>query len=164
MAWTPPRTWSADELIDETILNTHVRDNLAWLKDPPTGIATLSTAITTTSTSWTNVTGLSVTLTTYGGTIMVGWIAVTNMSTGTATHFNVAVDGVDQASSTDGYTYSINSPINTVSPVILLEGIAAGTHTFQLRWKNNSGATTTLYAESSISSLKMRPTFWVRES
>jgi len=163
MVWTTPQTWTA-ALVTVAEFNTHIRDNLLWLKDPPTGIATLSTAITTTSTSWTNVTGLSVTLTTSGGTIMVGFTAVTSMSTGTATHFNIAVDGVDQASSTDGYTYSVSSPVNTVSPVILLEGIAAGTHTFQLRWKNNSGATTTLYAESSGAAVKMLPMFWVRES
>jgi hypothetical protein len=28
MAWTTPRTWVHDELVDETIMNTHVRDNL----------------------------------------------------------------------------------------------------------------------------------------
>lgn len=164
MAWVLPATRATDYLVTAATWNEDVVGNLLWLKDPPTGIATLSTAITTTSTSWTNVTGLSVTLTTSGGTIMVGFTAVTSMSTGTTTHFNIAVDGVDQASSTDGYTYSINSPVNTVSPVILLEGIAAGTHTFQLRWKNNSGATTTLYAESSVASVKMLPMFWVRES
>jgi len=33
MAWTTPRTWVDEELIDATILNTHIRDNLNYLKD-----------------------------------------------------------------------------------------------------------------------------------
>lgn len=28
MAWTLPRTWVSGELVDDTIMNTHVRDNL----------------------------------------------------------------------------------------------------------------------------------------
>lgn len=32
MAWTNPRDWTDEELIDETIMNAHVRDNLKYLK------------------------------------------------------------------------------------------------------------------------------------
>ena len=31
MAWTTPRTWVAGETVTDTIMNTHVRDNLAYL-------------------------------------------------------------------------------------------------------------------------------------
>lgn len=31
MAYTTPRTWVTDETITATLLNTHVRDNVAWL-------------------------------------------------------------------------------------------------------------------------------------
>lgn len=33
MAWTTPRTWTTGELVTAAILNTHVRDNLAYLYD-----------------------------------------------------------------------------------------------------------------------------------
>jgi hypothetical protein len=36
MAWTAPRTWVNTELVYDTIMNTHVRDNLAYLKASPT--------------------------------------------------------------------------------------------------------------------------------
>ena len=39
MAWTTPRTWVAGETVTDTIMNTHVRDNLAYLG---TGIIRLS--------------------------------------------------------------------------------------------------------------------------
>ena len=31
MSWSVPRTWVDDEVVTESLLNTHVRDNLAWL-------------------------------------------------------------------------------------------------------------------------------------
>ena len=33
MAWTTPRTWVDEELIDATIMNTHIRDNLLFLEE-----------------------------------------------------------------------------------------------------------------------------------
>lgn len=32
MAWTTPRTWVTSELVTASIMNTHVRDNLSFLK------------------------------------------------------------------------------------------------------------------------------------
>ena len=32
MAWTTPRTWVAAEVVTASVMNTHVRDNLAYLK------------------------------------------------------------------------------------------------------------------------------------
>ena len=32
-AWTAPRTWATGEVVTETMLNTHVRDNLLHLKE-----------------------------------------------------------------------------------------------------------------------------------
>lgn len=52
-AWTTPRTWATGEVVTETMLNTHVRDNLLHLKEhvtatsnvhgAPTGAYVLST-------------------------------------------------------------------------------------------------------------------------
>ncbi len=32
MAWTAPRTWVTGEIVTESMLNTHIRDNLEFLK------------------------------------------------------------------------------------------------------------------------------------
>jgi hypothetical protein len=45
MAWTTPRTWVAGEVVTDTIMNAHVRDNLAFLKAFTTNAQT-STAYT----------------------------------------------------------------------------------------------------------------------
>ena len=36
MTWTDPKTWTAAELLRAVDLNTYLRDNLAFLYDPPT--------------------------------------------------------------------------------------------------------------------------------
>lgn len=42
--WTAPRTWVLGELVSQTLLNTHLRDNLLFLKsDPLIGSATTPT-------------------------------------------------------------------------------------------------------------------------
>lgn len=41
--WTTPKDWVYDEDVDETDMNTHVRDNLMWLKSNPV-IAETSTS------------------------------------------------------------------------------------------------------------------------
>lgn len=44
MAWTSPRTWAVSEFVTAALLNTHVRDNLLFLKsDPLIGSATGTT-------------------------------------------------------------------------------------------------------------------------
>lgn len=46
MAWTSPRTWAVSEFVTAALLNTHVRDNLLFLKsDPLIGVATSTTTV-----------------------------------------------------------------------------------------------------------------------
>ena len=56
MAWTTPKTWALGELVDESDLNTHVRDNLLFLKSNPV----IASAASVGSTSTSNNTGVSV--------------------------------------------------------------------------------------------------------
>ena len=70
MAWTNPKTWSFGEVLTSTDMNTYVRDNTEFLFDRVVaGIGSnvvqtvLTTPHSTTSTSFTDVTNLSVTIT-----------------------------------------------------------------------------------------------------
>ena len=40
MAWTTPRTWVTSEVVTKALMDTHVRDNLQYLKDVITGTGT----------------------------------------------------------------------------------------------------------------------------
>lgn len=158
MAWTPPRTWSADELIDETILNTHVRDNLAWLKTPPNGRATLSSQVTTTSTSFTDITGLSVTMTTSGGNVLCFFTGALANSGSYYSLVTLNVDGT-VVGGTDGLVTVLAASSQNVSFAYVLTGLSAGTHIIKMQWKTaNAGGTVTLYANDSTSNLRLQPT------
>jgi hypothetical protein len=39
MAWTAPKTWSVSEVVTASMMNTHVRDNLKYLKGQAGGVA-----------------------------------------------------------------------------------------------------------------------------
>jgi hypothetical protein len=49
MAWTTPKTWSTNEVVTAANMNTHVRDNVAFLGAPPTCSAFNSVAQSLTS-------------------------------------------------------------------------------------------------------------------
>lgn len=54
MAWTTPRTWANNETVTDAILNTHVRDNLNAIVNPPyvhVRAASTSTTIGTAATA-----------------------------------------------------------------------------------------------------------------
>lgn len=46
MAWTAPRTWVTDELVTAAIMNTHVRDNLSFLKSVQDTLVTYRETVT----------------------------------------------------------------------------------------------------------------------
>ena len=61
MAWTSPRDWVADELVTETVLNVHLRDNLNFLKTSidDTGKIVALSATYLADLSGTNLTGVA---------------------------------------------------------------------------------------------------------
>src|SRR3990172_221146 len=50
MAWTAPRTWVTGEVVTAVLLNTHVRDNLIYLKGGA-GTTTFDDAVSITKTT-----------------------------------------------------------------------------------------------------------------
>jgi len=161
MPWTLPKTWAATEMITEALLNTHIRDNLNWLKAPPFAQVVLTAQITTTSTSWTDATGLSLNLTTTGGNLMVGFSGlVMSDASGRVVALTVDVDGVNQGA-TDGVLV-VEAAVQSTAFVMVLENIDAGAHTIKIRWKTSAG-TATMRAENSSAWNKVSPRFWVRE-
>lgn len=168
MAWTTPKTWSSEPLTSLD-LNTHVRDNQNHLKDrldaSASRVISGATLLTTTANSFVDVdaTKLSLTLTTHGGDVLLGFTGtVRNRYNSTVTSLNVAVDGVDYIADdgligvkiASGGDTSRNKP---VSFVMLITGLGAGSHSFKLRWKTSNGNT----AQMDI--VDLHPQFWAKE-
>lgn len=144
MAWTTPRTWVAGEVPTAAIMNAHVRDNLNALKDPPTDLdQNWNTTISTTSTSFVNITGADVTITTTGGRAMIGFQISQTSSGGTSSDFTcyeITIDGTAVSGHANGVliTYT-GAPISFTH---LTAALSAGAHTIRVQWRVNTAART----------------------
>lgn len=174
MAWTTPRTWVVNELVTDALLNTHVRDNLDILKNPPSAHyeANESADYTNNVTaSWSDVDATSgkfnLSITTGGGDVLVGFAGAFAGSASLRTLLNIQYDGTTRVAADDGIVaFHVDSAgsagIRAVSLVYLIPGLSAGPHSFKLQWKVTTG-TVTLYAGAGTASADLHPQFWVRE-
>lgn len=127
MAWTVPRTWSAGEIVGGADMNTHIRDNLNAVKDPPFYHSAVTSAWTWGGAGdWTGVTSLSATIATYGGDVMVGFQALVSNSNGV---IDLNVNTTAYAGTTRGLGRADSAGM--LQYVVWVTGLASGTHTFQ---------------------------------
>lgn len=166
--WTTPKTWSTGELVTASLMNSHVRDNMDFLKDPPTGLYNVNEAgdYTTTSTSFVDIdaTNLSLTITTAGGDVMIGFYGSFKESVANIIYLDVDMDG-SRLGGDDGIIglrVSTNVMQDTMSFVYLQQSLSAGSHTYKLQWKVK-GNTGTLHAGAGVANADVHPQFWVRE-
>lgn len=168
MAWTSPKTWSVGEVLTASDMNTYVRDNLNALKAPPSDNyeANEGANYTTSSATFADVDGtnLSLSITTTGGDIMIGFVGTLLHTAGNKIFFTVDIGGTDVAAD-DGIAGC--TPANVVSDtslsfVWLATSQAAGAKTIKLQWKTPA-ATATLYAGAGTSNGDVHPQFWCRE-
>lgn len=151
MAWTTPRTWTDGEIVTKAIMDTHVRDNLDYLKDRLDGAAKqyirTATNYTTTSTSYVEVDGtgnLTLTFTTDGSDVRVTFVGYGSTATAKWIGMGVDVDGTEyelvraDSETTDGYV--------NLSFSYVFTGLSAASHTFKLIWRAEDSNTATLYA------------------
>ncbi len=164
MAWTQPRTWNVGELVTADLLNTHLRDNLNALKDPPTGAVSASADYSTTSASFVYVDEptLAHTLVTGGGDVLVVFFGAVLHNSAAAAYvaLDVEVNGSRLGGATNGLLY-LRVPQNIILPVALTYlhmTLPAGTHTFKLMWRTTAATASLLHSSSDY-----RPQFWVRE-
>ena len=167
-AWTTPKTWTAEPLTS-TDMNTYIRDNQNDIRARQDNnddyIANEVSNYTTTSSSFVDVDGtnLNISLTTLGGDVLVGFAGSVQIPSGDFGHFNIAVDSADYFGD-DGVTgLTQGNATLDVSFVVLIEGLSAGVHTFELRWKIDGGGTATLWSGAGTTSLDFHPQFWVQE-
>lgn len=167
MAWTTPKTWAPGDPLVASELNTHIRDNLDALKNPPTTVFDpTSSNYTTTSSSFEDVHTTDwklLSLDTNGGPLLICLNSVVYLDTGGTgetvnAHFDVEVDGNRIGDGDDGITYGrVSLQARAVSFNYLLQGIAAGSHDFILQWKSVTEATHPLTLVGKTTQ------FWVRE-
>jgi hypothetical protein len=166
MAYTNPKTWASGVLLS-TDMNTYIRDNQTALKDPPFDhyesdeVSNYSTA----STTFVDVdaTDFSLSITTTGGDIFVGFTGMLVGVTSNKVFFELELDGV-AVGGDDGITgmqsaSTIAMPINFGYWII---APSAASHTVKLQWRV-TGSTTTIYAGAGTANGDVHPQFYIRE-
>jgi hypothetical protein len=147
--WTPPRTWNVGELVTAGLLNTHLRDNLEYLKaqiDLPLNFAAAASAslYTTTSTSFADVDGtnLKLTLTTSGGAVLLGFstLAKHNTAAGEA-RLDWQIDGARIGDTTYGVSLLQAPATNAYIPIshVHVVALSAAAHTIKLQFATSGG-------------------------
>jgi len=160
--WTGPKSWSTSELLTAALLNTHLRDNLDWLKTPSTsGKITFASDFTYAANVYTDITGVTSTFTSYGGgfDVYFRFTILVNTLNQSAT-FKLVVDGADEVilGSILMDTVSLRRPIQFHHHV---SALTAGLHTFKVQMiSTNSGVTWTIRGTTSGQG---DPLFYVRE-
>ena len=125
MGWTTPKTWATNELVTAAMLNTHLRDNLNFLFTPNFNEVAINN-FSTTSTSYVDITGASVNITTTGGNLFVSVVGELNANGRLA----VNIDGVDT---------EINSR-PAITGILRRFTVGAGAHTVKLRLKTTGAS------------------------
>lgn len=172
MAWTTPRTWVAGETVTAALFNTHIRDNLNALKSPPTDSQRLDEAnLTTTAVAFADIDAagdpdLSLSITTTGGDVLVGFYGNITNNVDQNTFFDITLDGTRQG--LDDGLVAILSPGSTapgrmVAFTYLIRSVSAAAHTINMQWKTSAGNTTTLYTGAGTANGDLHPQFWARE-
>jgi len=105
--------------------------------------------ITTTSTSYTDATSHTITITTSGGKVLLNFSATTSNDTLNQNNFfTFAVDAVDQDAAVIARADAhVATSKQVVSMVQLVTGLAAGSHTFKVRWKVSANTGSLTYSQ-----------------
>lgn len=150
--WTPPRTWTVGELVTAGLLNTHLRDNLEFVKaqiDLPLNFALASSAAayTTGSTSFADIdaAALKLTLTTSGGAVLLGFSShIKHSAAQGEMRLDWNIDGIRIGEASYGTCFLQAAAANAYLPVtqVLIRPLSAGTHTFKLQFATTSDTLT----------------------
>jgi hypothetical protein len=144
MTWTAPKTWTAEPLTSAD-LNAQVRDNLLYLKEPPTAsVAVAGVSVSGTSTAYVAISAsLKVSVTTTGGDVLVVYTGRHGTTSG-GIYLNTYLNGTDPHSGANWDLYG-QATYSAMIPVVrLFEGLAPGVHEFQPYVKATGGGSYSL--------------------
>jgi hypothetical protein len=142
-SWTTPKNWNVGELLIASDLNTHLRDNLEWLKSRPFNAATIA-ATNTTSTSFVQMTGSSASVTSVGGNIMMIFVgSIAGTAAGNVATLDFAIDGTRVGDVTNGLVLLIHpvANYNDICCMVFMTSTppSAAVHTYSVYWKTSAG-------------------------
>lgn len=134
--WTTPKQdWQVNDIVTAQDLNT-IGTNLAYLKQAKGNAKVTLNTTSTNQTAFVTLSSLSVT--TLGGAVLVGFYApVRHETTSSTAYFDFVVNGTRIGLNGNSGSLSFNV-INTYSAATMIQlvtSLGAGTHTIALQWR-----------------------------
>lgn len=162
--FTSPATYTVAETMTAAKMNL-IRDNIEYLHTPNGSQVDLTANYTTTSATFVDFSpSISITLTTTGAPLYIGFDANFDISVGTAgntpIHVQLVIDGVAVGDASNGIAKIMLDDFdheNRISFVRRRTGVSAGAHTVKLQWRSNGGNTVRLVGAN------IDGQFWVSE-
>lgn len=146
MAWSTPETYTTGLLMTATKMNL-ISANLNALKAPPGDDVELTGDISTTSTSFVDLTGATVTFTSAGGNLFAMFTATVTGASAAVITFRFALDGTG-TNNTLAVAAGDANPRCATFFWRWTSGISAGSHTIKVQWKVSTGTGTVSGATS----------------
>ena len=143
--WTTPRTWATGEIVTAALANEQWRDNVDYLKERPVSAVSDydGTVASTASTSFTDLSGMSVNITTSGSSKLRITAAGSGNSSGTgvALYVTALVDGTNQGNATYGMAQIQSSgTVGFAINFMTAAAVSDGAHTVKLQFRSSTGA------------------------
>ncbi|MEL6148480.1 MAG: hypothetical protein AAGK74_02200 [Chloroflexota bacterium] len=162
MTWTTPKTWGTGDLVTASDMNTHLRDNLSYLKDAITfDVVSVDSNYTDNDiNSFVDVdsTNVSLTVSTRGKLALVGFeLATYQTNTTQGISFDITLDGTRLGTTNRGLVYhQVTDSDSHTTPVAArgmhwLTNLAAGSHTFKIVWRQIAAGTVNGYIAGTAS-------------
>lgn len=151
--------FTENQIISVELLNDIIND-IEFLREPPQGLYEIISSgadLTTTSTSFVDMTGFTRTVISSGGILEVSFNGRLDHSGSAGFVIDIVVDGVSlSGGNADGVYKNTRADLVQYANIRRFLNLPAGSHTIKLQWKLTSAGTGTLRAASN-------PQFYVRE-
>lgn len=154
--WTAPATWNAGDIVTAAQLNTHLRDNLLFLKTrTETAFNSVSRVISANLSSTSTVfadlnAGLYCTLTTGGAPVLITLSGTwKNTTVGADTCMDIMIDGLRIGDPTYGiFMMQSHGDRYTSFSWSTIRPLGAAVHAFMPQWRVSTGTASVILATS----------------
>lgn len=130
------KSFVANAQLTAAELNTYTQDNFTHLLTMAKKETSGSAEISTTNTAFANIPNVVLVDNCLGGLILVNFTAYYVSTTPVTAAFDLTIDGVSWAGTTNGIFLASNG--SPVSFSIMVSGVAAGSRAFRVQWKLTS--------------------------
>lgn len=143
MTWVTPKDFYGGITARYTVLNEQIYGNMVFLRSRPSNSVVIA-ATSTTSTTFVEMTGSSISLASFGGEMLIELVGSSANNGTNTSYWDIAIDGIRVSGSLAGLTSITTTAANrndNVGISIISDAglLGRGTHTYSVHWRCTAG-------------------------